>query len=102
MAKLDLKDTFHHIPVRAADWHLLGFHWGSKFFYLLVLAFGLKNAPYIFNIFAEALHWIILRHIPAALHHYLDDFLLTFPSDMQYSLANEPSSESWVWEKSLG
>ena len=102
MAKLDLKDAFHHIPVRTADWHLLGFHWGSKFFYLLVLAFGLKNTPYIFNIFAEALHWIILRHIPAALRHYLDDFLLIFPSDMQYSLANEPSSESWVWEKSLG
>ncbi|KAF5384159.1 hypothetical protein D9615_003180 [Tricholomella constricta] len=78
MAKLDLKEAFRHIPIRAADWHLLGFHWGAKFYHLLVLAFGLKSAPYIFNLFAEALHWIIQRHIPAALRHYLDDFLLIF------------------------
>jgi hypothetical protein len=38
-------------------------------------------APYIFNLFAEALHWIIQHHIPAALHHYLDDFLLNFSPD---------------------
>jgi hypothetical protein len=94
MAKLDLKDAFRHIPVRAADWHLLGFHWGYKFFYLLVLAFGLKNAPYIFNLFAEALHWIIQRHIPAALRHYLDDFLLIFPTNTQNSLAD--AAVEWV------
>ena len=94
MAKLDLKDAFRHIPIRAADWHLLGFHWGSKFFYLLVLAFSLKNVPYIFNLFAEALHWIIQQHIPAALRHYLDDFLLIFPSDTQHSLAN--AAVEWV------
>jgi hypothetical protein len=59
MAKLDLKEAFRHIPIRAADWHLLGIDWGSRFYYLLVLVFGLKSAPYIFNLFAEALHWII-------------------------------------------
>ena len=47
MAKLDLKDAFRHIPVRAADWHLLGFFWGSEFYHMLVLAFGLRTAPYI-------------------------------------------------------
>jgi hypothetical protein len=94
MAKLDLKDAFRHIPVRAADLHFLSFHWGSKFFYFLVLAFSLKNAPYIFNLFAKALHWIIQRHIPAALHHYLDDFLLIFPSDTRHSLAN--AAVDWV------
>jgi hypothetical protein len=59
MAKLDLKEAFHHVPIWAADWHLLGFGWGSRFYYLLVLTFGLRSAPYIFNLFAEALHWII-------------------------------------------
>lgn len=74
LAKLDLKDAFHHIPVRAADWHLLGFKWNNAFYYAVVLSFGLKSAPYIFNLFAEALHWIIQRHIPATIKHYLDDF----------------------------
>jgi hypothetical protein len=59
MAKLDLKVAFRHVPIRAADWHLLSFGWGSRFYYLLVLTFGLRSAPYIFNLFAEALHWII-------------------------------------------
>lgn len=78
LAKLDLKDAFRHIPVRSADWHHLGMFWNSKFYYAVVLMFGLKSAPYIFNLFAEALHWIIQHHIPSHLRHYLDDFLLNF------------------------
>jgi len=40
--------------------------------------FGSKLAPYIFNLFTEALHWAIQWHIPAALRHYLDNFLPIF------------------------
>src|SRR5882724_11724011 len=78
MAKLDLKDAYRHMPVRSTDWNLLGFHWMGKFYYPIVLMFGGKSAPYIFNLFAEALHWIIQKHIPARLRHYLDDFLPIF------------------------
>jgi hypothetical protein len=39
MAKLDLKDAFHHIPVHPSDWDHLGFSWGDKFYYSVVLAF---------------------------------------------------------------
>lgn len=81
LAKLDLKEAFRHIPIRAEDWHHLGFSWRSQFYYCTVLTFGLRSAPYIFNLFAEALHWIIQRHIPSRLRHYLDDFLLTFAPD---------------------
>ncbi|KAF5355210.1 hypothetical protein D9757_014770 [Collybiopsis confluens] len=94
LAKFDLKDTFRHIPLRAADWHLFGISWGCKFYYSLVLTFGLKNAPYIFNLFAEALHWIIQRHIPANLCHYLDDFLLIFSPNFDPSRAN--AAIEWV------
>ncbi len=78
MVKLNLEQAFHQIPVRPEDWHLLGFTWAGKFYYDLVLCFGLRSAPYIFNLFAEALHWIIQRHIPAHIRHYLDDFLGIF------------------------
>ena len=80
MAKLDLKDTFHHIPICSSDWHHMGFYWGDEFYYSIVLAFGLHSIPYIFNLFSEALHWIIQCHIPAHIRHYLDDFFLLFPS----------------------
>ncbi|KAF5387550.1 hypothetical protein D9757_006561 [Collybiopsis confluens] len=94
LAKLDLKDAFRHIPLRADLRHLFGISWASKFYYSLVLTFGLKNAPYIFNLFAEALHWIVQRHIPARLRHYLDDFLLIFPPDFDPSRAD--ASVEWV------
>ena len=82
MIKLDLEQAFRQIPVRPADWHLLGFTWMDKFYYDIVFGFGLRSAPYIFNLFAEALHWIIARHIPSRLRHYLDDFIAIFSPNM--------------------
>ena len=79
LVKLDLKDAFHHIPVWQADWHLLGCTWAGQFYYSIMLIFGAKLAPYIFNLFAEGLHWIIQHHIPGLLCHYLDNFLPTSP-----------------------
>ncbi|KAF5361332.1 hypothetical protein D9757_013548 [Collybiopsis confluens] len=98
LAKLDLKDAFRHIPLCADLWHLFRISWASKFYYSLVLTFGLKNAPYIFNLFAEALHWIVQRHIPARLRHYLDDFLLIFPPNFDPSCTDV----SVEWVMSLG
>ncbi|KAG5337941.1 hypothetical protein C0989_008624 [Termitomyces sp. Mn162] len=72
--------------------------WGSCLYHLIVLAFGLKSAPYIFNLFAKALHWIIQRHIPASLRHYLDDFLLMFSP----SVPSETPNAAVEWVLSLG
>src|SRR5882672_6768489 len=88
MAKLDLKDAYRHIPVCCTDWNLMGLKWLGEFHYPVVLMFCGKSAPYIFNLFTEALHWIIERHIPAALHHYLDDFLPIFKPSMTVERAN--------------
>lgn len=86
MVKLDLERAFRHIPVRPADWHLLGFTWAQKLYHDVVLGFGVCSAPYIFNLFAEGLHWILQRHIPAKIRHYLDDFLQIFaPSSIRKS-----------------
>lgn len=94
MAKLDLKDAFRHIPIRPDDWHHLGFTWKRKLYYCVALTFGLRSAPYIFNLFAEALHWIIQRHIPAHLRHYLDDFFLVFHPSHSPSYAS--AAVEWV------
>lgn len=94
MAKLDLKDAFRHIPVRPADWGLLGFSWEGQFYHMLVLCFGVRSAPYVFNLFAEALHWIIQRHIPARLRHYLDDFLFVFGPETERPICN--AAVEWV------
>ncbi|PIL25946.1 hypothetical protein GSI_11700 [Ganoderma sinense ZZ0214-1] len=98
LAKLDLKDAFRHIPVWQADWHLLGCTWAGQLYYSVVLVFGAKSAPYIFNLFAEGLHWIIQRHIPASLRHYLDDFLPIFPPSTAPPLAQTAVE----WTMALG
>lgn len=79
MLKLDLESAFRHIPVRVEDWPLLGFTWLGQLYYDIVLGFGCRSAPYVFNLFSEALHWILERNIPARIRHYLDDFLGIFP-----------------------
>src|SRR5882724_3759437 len=88
LAKLDLKDAYWHIPIRRSDWNLLGFHWYDQFFYPIVLMFGGKSAPYIFNLFAEGLHCIIQWHIPATVQHYLDDFLSIFKNEIPQMTMN--------------
>ena len=98
MIKLDLESAFRHIPVRPADWHLLGFTWEDKFYYDVVLGFGCRSAPYIFNLFGEALHWIIQRHIPARIRHYLDDFLQIHPP----SASATDAQSALQWSLDLG
>src|SRR5882724_11251927 len=64
--------------------------------------FGGKSAPYILNLFAEALHWIIECHLPTSLHHYLDDFLPIFKPNVPGQIAN--AAVTWIKDlgKSLG
>lgn len=57
---------------------LLGFRWGGKFYKETCLSFGLATAPFIFNLFAEALHWIIASFLRWVICHYLDDLVAIF------------------------
>ena len=48
------------------------------------LPFGLRTAPYLFNLFAVIFHWILEdqlqgRQLPAKIVYYLDDFLIILP-----------------------
>ena len=77
MAKVDLKSAFRMVPVRQEDWELLGIHWQNQYYIDTCLPFGLRSAPYLFNQFTDALHWILQNNydIPHLIH-YLDDYLL--------------------------
>jgi len=74
MSKIDLKNAFHLIPVHPHDWHLLGMRWRGKFYMETFLLFGLRSAPFLFNQFSDALHWILQHNYGVQyLLHYLDD-----------------------------
>jgi len=79
LMKRDLKSAFRHVPVSPLDHWLLIFEWDGKFYVDMFLPFGLRTAPRIFNLFAEALHWIFETLLEWKVTHYLDDFLFVFP-----------------------
>ena len=59
MIKRDLKSAFRHIPVAVSDYWLLIFEWNGQYYVDMCLSFGLCTASRIFNLFAEAIHWIL-------------------------------------------
>ena len=54
---------------------LLGFLWRGRYYQEICLPFGLCTAPFIFNLFAEAFHWILELDLYWSVDHYLDDFI---------------------------
>ena len=86
MMKRDLKAAFRHIPINPCDYWLLLFEWNGQFFVDMFLPFGLRTAPRIFNLFAEALHWIFETLYEWNVTHYLDDFLFVFPPHTDISI----------------
>ena len=82
LSKIDLKNAFRLIPVRQADWNLLGIFWQGKYYIDTCLPFGLRSAPCIFNRLATAIHWILQSNYNVQfILHYLDDFLTAGPPD---------------------
>jgi hypothetical protein len=79
--KRDLKDAFRKIPVSPYDYWLLLFIWDGVTYVDIFLPFGQRTAPFLFNLFAEGLHWILDYIYSQSLVHYLDDFLLVGGED---------------------
>jgi hypothetical protein len=70
--KADLTDAFFHVTVTSRDAHLLGFHLDGVTYVDCTLNFGGRSSPFLFNLVAEALHWI-LESFGLDCSHYLDD-----------------------------
>jgi len=76
LGKLDVKGAFRLIPVRKADWHLLGFQVEGLYYFDVVLPFGCRSSPYLFCLFSEALHWAFKQTLGFdPIIHYVDDYL---------------------------
>lgn len=78
LIKRDPKSAFRGVPVSPYDGWLLMYMWAGKIFMELFLPFGLCTAPIIFNLFSEAIHWI-MSYKGWDLCHYIYDFLLVLP-----------------------
>ena len=82
MAKFDVEATYHNVPVHPLDRYRLGMKWCNRYYFDLTLPFGLLSTPFIFNVIADMVVWILVHpyQISALLHH-LDDFPTAGPPD---------------------
>lgn len=87
LVKRDLADAFRHVPVARSDWWLLGFFWQDHYYFDRFLPFGLRTSPYIFDLLARVLHWILIAVLGwATVLHYLDDFFAILPPGVDEQL----------------
>lgn len=84
LRKRDLKDAFRMIPISPYDYWLFLFEWQGNLYVDICLPFGLRTSPFIFNLFAEGLHWILEHVFSRQLVHYLDDFLFINDPDPEF------------------
>ena len=79
LAKLDVANAYHIIPVHPEDRSLLGIRWKGKLLIDTALPFGLRSAPKIFTVVADGLQWILSNRGVGPSLHYLDNFLFVGP-----------------------
>lgn len=81
LIKRDLKDAFRMVPVAMNQRWMLGFQWEGQYYHENCLPFGLRTAPFIFNLLGEGLHWILCYRLHwLIMAHYLDDFISVIPA----------------------
>lgn len=80
--KGDLQDAFRNIVTCLSDARLLGFTFDSVSYRENALTFGGKSSPWLFNLYAEMVHWIVSSCLPPGLplNHYLDNFFRVVPA----------------------
>lgn len=95
--KRDIEAAFRNVPLAPHVQWLLGFSWEGRYYKEACLPFGLSTAPFIFNLFAEALHWIIqsFLHWPF-LHHFLDDFINIIPERLATPAYIQRTSDEYI------
>ena len=79
LAKVDIESAYRLIPVHPQDRLLQAVRWDGKLYIDLMLPFGLRSAPKIFNAVADALNWHLQQSGIPLLFHYLDDFVIIGP-----------------------
>ena len=75
MAKMDIESAYRMVPVHPGDRPLLGMRWKGEIFFDTRLPFGLRSAPKIFSVVADALQWSFQQGGVSWVAHYLDDFV---------------------------
>ena len=95
LAKMDIESAYRMVPVHPGDRPLLGMQWKGEIFFDTRLPFGLRSAPKIFSVVADALQWSFQRGGVTWVEHYLDDFI-TMGHPTVKSTASTWTASTWT------
>ncbi len=77
ISKVDIKSAFRLLPVKPAEWFMLGMMWLNMLFVDCHLPFGSRSSPFIFSVFSDLLAWILTSVYKITnITHYLDDYFI--------------------------
>ena len=79
LAKLDVESAYCLVLIHPCDCLLLGVEWKGQLYVDGALPFGLRSAPKLFLVLADALLWVMGRNGVVYAIHYLDDYLVMAP-----------------------
>lgn len=86
LAKTDIKSAFRIIPIRPADYNLLGIYWRGNYYFDRCLPMGLASSCKTFEALSTAVQWIAQTKLGIRfMLHLLDDFLIISGSHEQCS-----------------
>ncbi|CDR98913.1 hypothetical protein, partial [Sporisorium scitamineum] len=90
--KGNLEDAFCHVVTAVSDATLLGFQYEGICYCENALTFGGRSSPFLFNLVAEFLHWVVAACLPPSwpVNHYLDDTFGTVPAEKASTLVFFP------------
>ena len=87
--------TYRNVPVHPDNRAKLDMKWRKQLYVDLMLLFGLRSAPFIFDSIAEVVEWILTTNYSITdLLHYLDDFLTASPPNSQICASNLSKSKN--------
>lgn len=72
LAKLDIQAAYCLVPIHPDNRPLLGVKWGDACYFDRMLPYGLRSAPKIFTVVADALEWCLWQSGVTHIDHYLD------------------------------
>ena len=79
LSKVDIESAYRLIPVHPQDRPLQAMKWDNHIYVDPMLPFGLRSAPKIFNVVADALNWYLHQAGIQYSIHYLVDFIVVMP-----------------------
>ena len=86
LAKTDIKNAFRILPIRPADYNLLGIYWRGNYYFDRCLPMGLASSCKTFEALSTAVQWTAQTKLGIRyMLHLLDDFLIISGSHEQCS-----------------